>query len=122
MARKFAPTLMKGALSAGAHPLGGGEQAGAMAPEAVTQAPSMMAYGSSDIPFLLLADLETPNSTKSVDEQEDDPQQQDQKEFDDKSDDSNLNNPHWEDSGASGEDGVKDATEGYGFGEQSPGI
>lgn len=70
-----------------------------------------------------LADLETPNSVKSVDEQHDDPEEQDQKEFDDgDKSPSNFHNPNNEDSGASGEDGVRDATPGYGFGPNSPAI
>lgn len=120
---QIAGTLMRGALKAGEGAIGmGGGQAGGMAPEPVTQAPNMMSYGSADIPMLLVADLQTPTSNPSVDEDEDDPQQQDQKEFDDQSDSSSLKNPHMQDSGADGEDGVKDKDQGYGFGEQSPGL
>lgn len=99
---------------------GGGQAAGGMFPE---QAPAMQQLGSTDIPMLVVADLETPGSVKSVDEQHDDPQEQDQKEFDDgDKSPSNLENPNNEDSGASGEDGVRDNVPGYGFGPNSPAI
>lgn len=77
----------------------------------------------ADIPRLLVADLQTPTSNPSLDEDEDDPEKQDQKEFNDGDHSpSNFHNPNNEDSGNNGEDGVKDATPGYGFGENSPGL
>lgn len=111
--------IMKGVMGGGA----GGGQAGASAPIIPTPAPSMEAFGSTNIPFLLMADLETPHSIKSVDEQNDNPEHQDQKEFNDgDKDPSNFHNPNNQDTGANGEDGVKDATPGYGLGEGSPSL
>ena len=64
-----------------------------------TQAPNLYAVSS---------DLETPSSVPSVDEQEDDPNDQDQKQFDDgDKSPTNLMNPNNEDSGFSGEDGPR---------------
>lgn len=87
------------------------------------QAPTMQQLGSADIPMLLLADFETYDSVKSVDEHHNNPAKQDQKEFDygDKSP-SNFHNPNNQDSGAAGEDGIRDATPGYGFGSDSPAL
>ena len=58
-----------------------------------------------------------------MDEHHNDPAKQDQKEFDygDKSP-SNFHNPNNQDSGAAGEDGIRDATPGYGFGTDSPAL
>lgn len=109
------PSLMKGALGGG-----GGQQAGGMAPQQPDPAPSMEALGSVDIPWLLTADMDTPQSVKSVGEQEDDPQQQDQKEFNDgDKSPSNLKNPNNDDSGALGEDQVR---QDAGFAPDSPGV
>ena len=81
-------------------------------------------YGSYTLPMILVADLETSDSVKSVGEQNgDDPEKVDQKEFNDRDKNpSNHKNPNNEDSGASGEDGVREKTEGYGFGPNSPAI
>lgn len=109
--------------------LGGGSSVpggstGYAMPGAPNQLQGLQAFGSTDIPALLmLADLETSDSVKSVDEQHDDPEDQDQKEFNDgDKSPSNLENPNNEDSGASGEDGAREADPGYGFGPDSPGI
>lgn len=111
------PTLMKGALGGGPQ---GGQQAGGMAPEQPDPAPTMQQLGSVDIPWLLTADLDTPSSVKSVDGQEDDPQKQDQKEFNDgDKSPSNLQNPNNDDSGNMGEDQVR---QDAGFAPDSPGI
>jgi predicted nucleic acid-binding Zn-ribbon protein len=124
LASKAAPSLMKGVL--GQQPQAQPQpNTGYATP--VQQAPQPQAgsiYASIDIPSLLmLADFETADSVKSVDEQHDDPEKQDQKEFNDgDKSPSNLENPNNEDSGASGEDGLRNADPGYGFGPDSPGI
>jgi hypothetical protein len=105
---------------------GGGATGGGMFPTQTPVNQLIGSFDSADIPALLAAktaDLETPGSVKSVDEQHDDPEEQDQKEFNDgDKSPSNHENPNNEDSGASGEDGVRDATPGYGFGPNSPAI
>lgn len=116
------PSIMKSVMGQGG---GTGQQAGGMAPQQPTPAPSMEMVGhtTASIPFLLVADMDTPQSVKSVDEQHDDPEDQDQKEFNDgDKSPSNMKNPNNEDSGMSGEDGVRDGTDGYGFGPNSSGV
>lgn len=133
--------LMKGALGVGAGGAAGAAAAGGAGIQSVpgaaggtptgveegagiqTTQPGQW-YGSVDLPMFLLADLETSDSIKSVGEQHgDDPEKVDQKEFNDRDKSpSNLQNPNNEDSGASGEDGVRENTEGYGFGPNSPSI
>jgi DNA-directed RNA polymerase subunit M/transcription elongation factor TFIIS len=119
-ADKALPSLMKGALGQGgsgaAPPMGGGGPARPM---------GMMEFGSvGEIPSLLTAALETSDSVKSVDEQHDDPENQDQKEFNDGDHDpSNMKNPNLEDSGQNGEDNARsDSTTQGGFGDGSPGL
>ena len=74
--------------------------------------------------MMLVADLRAPGSVKSVDEQHDDPEKQDQHEFNDgDKSPSNMMNPNLEDSGANGEDDARsDSSAQTGFSENSPGI
>lgn len=128
-------SLMGGALGAGA--AGGGGTPGTQSvpgdagtgpvatnPGEQTPPPGQWWGSVLDVPMMLVADLETSDSIKSVGEQNgEDPQKVDQKEFNDRDKSpSNLKNPNNEDSGASGEDGVRQDTEGYGFGPNSPAI
>lgn len=115
-----APSLMKGALfRQGENMIGGG---GGGSP---AQAPTGESGGSggpqelSQLAAILVADYETPSSNKDVGTKHDDPEDVDQKEFNDKESDPNPKNPNLEDSGASGEDEVRDKA---GFGPDSPGI
>lgn len=132
LAAKAMPTLMRGTLMGTGMQMGkdlmgggqqqqqGGQQGGGMAPQGPDPAPSMGMLGKADIPSLLVAAMETPHSVKSLDEQHDDPENQDQKEFNvGDHDPSNLKNPNNEDSGASGEDGVRASG---GFAPDSPAI
>jgi uncharacterized C2H2 Zn-finger protein len=116
--------LMKGVLGQGSGAAGAAGQPGGMAPDAVNPAPNIMQFGSVDIPMILLADMDTPHSVKSIDEQHDDPEDQDQKEFNDgDKDPGNFENPNNEDSGMNGEDDTRsDASAQTGFAEDSPGI
>lgn len=104
---------------------GGGQQAGGMAPQRPAPPPQMEAIGHTraSIPMLLVADLNIPGPVKSVDEQEDDPEKQDQKEFNDGDmSPSNQHNPNLQDSGADGEDAARENHEGYGYGPNTPGM
>lgn len=115
IAGKAIGPLMKGVMG-----VGGQQQAGGMAPDPVSQAPGQLQFGASSIPMLLVADLETPSSVPSVDEQG----VADQHEFHDGDHNpANLTNPNLEDSGANGEDNARsDSTAYAGFAENSPGI
>jgi hypothetical protein len=112
--------LMSGALQGAGSALGigGGQQAGGMAPDQVAPAPGIMQFGSvQDVLMAVTADLETSDSVKSVDEGHDDPEKQDQDEFNDgDKSPSNLENPNNEDSGASPDDQTVE------FSEDSPAI
>lgn len=116
--------IMKGVMRGGVENMmnGGGAAPAAAAP---AQAQNLLQFGSvQDIPMMLTAELEDGVSVKSVDEQHDDPEDQDQKEFNDGDNDTkNLKNPNLDDSGADGEDDARsDSSAQTGFAEDSPGI
>ncbi len=90
------------------------------APKESSQIPALEA---TDIPLLLMSNLDMYNSVDSVDEHHDSPEKQDQKEFDNgDTTPSNFHNPNNEDSAADGEDGIRAAEPGYGFSVNTPGM
>lgn len=105
---KAAGGLMKNVLGIG----GGGEQ---------QQQPQQEEQPNLALAAVIMSDYETPASNPDVGVKTDnDPEKVDQKEFNDQDKNpSNMLNPNLEDSGASGEDGVR---EHAGFGPESPGI
>jgi Zn ribbon nucleic-acid-binding protein len=95
---------------------GGGAAAAPAAP------PSAMDMGT--YAFVLESDYETPSSLPSVGLAVGDPTRTDQHELNDGSDESRIDNPMWEDSGASGEDQVRQQA-GFGpsgFSPNSPAL
>jgi hypothetical protein len=115
----MAPSLMKGALfRQGENMIGGGGGGSAPAPsggEGGGGGPQEL----SQLAAILVADYETPSSNPDVGTKHDDPEDVDQKEFNDKDNNPNPKNPNTDDSGASGEDAVR---EHAGFAPDSPGI
>lgn len=113
MLGKFAPSLMAGALFHG----GGGSQGSPQQSEPQEQQES--APDLSQLAAVLVSDYETPSSVPDIGTKHDDPEKVDTKEFNDGDKNPNFENPNNEDSGAMGEDAVRDKA---GFGPESPGI